>query len=111
MSCQVAQRSISKWTQGVQPMDLKFGSNRSAPKAEEAVDQINFTAGRSLEQEMEAWRRNSKWIDERPALEVRHLQCMGILWLIRAPASRRSLCDTICRIRHVPSRKKNTGLT
>lgn len=97
ISCQVAQQSISKWTQGMQPMDLKFGVNRIAPKPVEALDQVNFTAGRSLEQEMEAWRRNSRWIDERPALEVRHLHCLDIPMLQRAPASRSSPCDTICR--------------
>lgn len=68
-------------------MDLKFGNNRIGPKPVEAVDLVDFTAGRSLEQEMEAWRRNSKWIDERPALEVRHFHFMDILMLRRASAS------------------------
>ena len=67
----------------MQPVDdRKFGSNRIAPKpAEAVVDPVNFTAERSLAQEMEAWRRNNRWTDERPALEVRHLRCMDTLML------------------------------
>jgi len=67
---EVAQRSISKLTQGMHPMDHNSGSNMVASKPVEAVEKISYATGRSLEQEMEAWKRNSTWTDEKPALEV-----------------------------------------
>jgi hypothetical protein len=85
MPCQVAQQSVSKWTQGMQPTKLDFRSNSSAPKPVKEVDQVTLTAGRSLEQEMEAWRRNSRWVDETPALEVHHLHSIDNLMLGAAP--------------------------
>ena len=74
MLYQVAQQSVSKLTQGMQPMKLNFGSNSIAPKPVKEVDQVTLSTGRSLEQEMEAWRRNSRWVDEAPSLEVHHLR-------------------------------------
>ncbi|KAG0604437.1 hypothetical protein M758_10G172200 [Ceratodon purpureus] len=71
MLYQVAQQSVSKLTQGMQPMKLNFGSNSIAPKPVKEVDQVTLSTGRSLEQEMEAWRRNSRWVDEAPSLEVK----------------------------------------
>lgn len=67
---QVAQQSVSKWAQGMQSMKLKYGGNRIAPKPEE---EVKFTAGRSLEKEMEAWRRNDRWTEETPVIQVYYL--------------------------------------
>ncbi|KAG0610286.1 hypothetical protein M758_7G053700 [Ceratodon purpureus] len=67
----VAQQSVSKWAQGIQSMKLKNGGNRIAPKPEEGNGQVKFVAGRSLDKEMEAWRRNNSWTDETPVIQVK----------------------------------------
>lgn len=69
---QVVQQSVSKWAQGMQSMELKNGGNRIAPTPEEG-GQVKLVAGRSLDKEMEAWRRNNRWTDETPVLEVCYL--------------------------------------
>lgn len=61
------------------PVDHNSGSNMVASKPVEAAEKISYATGRSLEQEMEAWKRNSTWTDEKPALEVRHFHWMDLL--------------------------------
>ena len=53
----------------MESMKLRIGSKRVAPKPEER-DHVKFAAGRSLDKDMEAWRRNNMWTDETPAIEV-----------------------------------------
>lgn len=67
----VAQQSLSKWTQGMQPMKLKNGSHRIARHPKDETGQDKLKARLSLEKEMEAWRRNSRWVDETPVIEVK----------------------------------------
>lgn len=70
--CQIAQQSVSKWTQGMQTGKLKSGGNKIAPQPMADPEQANVAAEHKLEKEMAAWRRNSQWKDDSPAIEVYH---------------------------------------
>lgn len=67
----IAQQSVSKWTQGMQTGKLKSGGNKIAPQPMADPEQANVAAEHKLEKEMAAWRRNSQWKDDSPAIEVK----------------------------------------
>jgi len=49
------------------------GNAKVAPlKPEDIPDQILPPSQRSLEKELEAWRRNSSWVDESPVIQVKN---------------------------------------
>ncbi len=52
------------------------GNAKVAPlKPEDIPSQILPPSQRSLEKELEAWRRNSSWVDESPIIQVKTPMC------------------------------------
>lgn len=71
----------------MQPMKLKNGSHRIARHPKDETGQDKLKARLSLEKEMEAWRRNSRWVDETPVIEVNYFLGIDILMLRAALTS------------------------
>lgn len=68
---QVSQQSVSTWKNGLQQqMHLKNGNGRVTPQLEVKAKEVPLTVAQTLEKDMEAWRQNSTWIDEKPVIEV-----------------------------------------
>lgn len=68
---QVSQQSVSTWKNGLQQqMHLKNGNVRVTPQLEVKAKEVPLTVAQTLEKDMEAWRQNSTWIDEKPVIEV-----------------------------------------